>query len=291
MTRWAPAFLSIAILMSAAACSYGNRVADRSVSGPLNALALAPVRPREIAVLAGDKDEKSVSVFFDTPGGAEQARFPVSKYATQIRAQRAAQGFLLAIAPPNAPGAIEQWTADGDLKRTIVTPQPVLDLTDEMDGSVYALSDTRRGRVALGIRLATGKPVRAVPLPNGTSAISLCYLAGRHVLLADVGPHHTLTIVPVNTGEPISTSTHIEHFACLVGRESIVGIEPGPLARNVTIVTLHPGRDRFHALVAPPDTIDLATGSDGTIFLLRVTGTESRIDVWHPSDFKVAATR
>lgn len=297
MTRSASqvAMLSLATLLLAAAlaaCSYGTRIADRSVAGPLNAIALAPVRPHEIAVLAGEAQEKSVSIFFDTPGGAEQGRFPVSKYASQISTQRARGGFLLAIAPPEGRGAIEQWTAEGDLKQTVFTSRPVLALTDELNGIVYALTDgVPKGRAAVPIRLSDGRAFDPIPLPDGTASLEICRLAGRPVLLAEGGRGDPLTVVPVETGEWIGTVLTAKHVACLTQRESIVGIESHSLTRSVVFLQLRRDEQRIRSIVAPPDAVDLATADDGTIFILRVTGTESRIDVWHTLDTAMLASQ
>lgn len=287
--------LRIVVIAAAAAtldaCSYGARIADRSVAGPLNALALTPVRPREIAVLAGEPDEKSVSVFFDTPGGAEQARFSVSKYASTISAQRTRGGFLLALAPPRGPGAIEQWSADGDLKRTIYTSRPVLSLTDEMDGIVYGLTGAvPNGRAALPVRLSDGRVSEPIRVPDRTYALAICRLAGRPVLLA-AERGDSVTIVPIETGEWIATPMHARVIACLPQRQSIVGIETGAFTRFVVFLELRRESQRLRSIVAPPDATDLAVGGDGTIFVLRVTGNESRIDVWHPSETATVATR
>lgn len=274
-----------------AACSYGTRIADRSVAGPLNAIAITPVRPHEIAVLAGETEEKSVSVFFDTPGGAEQARFSVSKYASTISAQRTRGGFLLALAPPRGPGAIEQWTADGDLKRTIYTSRPVLSLTDEMDGVVYGLTGAApHGRAALPVRLSDGRVSEPIRVPDRTYALATCRLAGRPVLLA-VERGDIVTIVPLDTGEWIGTAMRARVIACLPQRQSIVGIQTGAFTRFVVFLELHRESQRLRSIVAPPDATDLAVASDGTIFVLRLTGNESRIDVWHPSETAMVAAR
>lgn len=268
-----------------AACAYGNRVGDESIAGPLGALSLAHVEPHTIAVLAGSEDEKTVSVFYDVPYGAEIARFPVSPFSTSLRGIGNGE-LLISIAPPqDKGGAIETWTTSGTRLSVMPAPAPVLGISRVQGGVAYALVRTKTRRYALPIDLQRGGIGAPLPVESDTSSVDACRFNGRTYVLTGSAKSRKIGLVDSVTGERIDTGMLGESPTCLSAPPAILALQHSPFARRIDVLHLSRTAQRANSLVAPADGIAMAAASDGTVFILRITGSDSQVEIWHPREF------
>jgi hypothetical protein len=264
-------------------CAYGNRIPRDVILGPLDAVSLAHVGPHSLAVLAGGPKEKTISVFHDSLNSAEVRRFPVSRFSTAVRDAGSGE-LLLSLAPPKRWGAVELWSISGRLLRTVHIGAPVIGLSSVNNNTVYALTRAERGIYAVPINVRTGESSRPLRVGNETESLDVCVLDRRVFLIAGLHDGHSIDLVDPRSGRVIQSGVVGEHPLCLSHSAIIAVLQSSLFSRNVQMLRLSPVNERASWIVAPPDAVDMSAGDDGSIFLLRITGSDSQIEIWRRQD-------
>lgn len=265
-------------------CSYGNRISDNVIQGPLGAIALTHVQPHAVAVLAGSDREKTVSVFYDFPSGAEITRFPVSRFASAVRAA-APNEIAISIAPPRGAGAVELWSVAGRHLSTYWTERPVLRLSRVENYVTYALAQFPTGLYAVPISIRNGDAYPAVRVPADADTVDVCTFSGRRFIITGSLRTQRIVLVDPATGGEIDTGLRGDNPMCLDQPPAILTLQHSAFTRQVQILYLSRLNERKVWIVAPSDGVDMAPADNGTIFILRVTGSDSQIQIWRPEDY------
>jgi hypothetical protein len=276
------AFATI-VLLGLAGCGYGEHVQYHVLDGPLNAIDVT-LAGDKIAVLAGTREAKSVSIVANLVYGQELLRFPVSEYATSIRGGPG-DTFLLGIGAktPGARGAVEYWNVRGQMTATIPMPSTVVQLSKVDHGIVYALVADGEKRAAVPIDVdssTTGG--RVVPLPANVTSLDQCPLLGKRYLVT-VGPSHRVQLVNALTNTVTTSSIELHGVSC-IGADVLVGMGDELFGRSVRIVRLLKTAQHSEALQAPGDAVAAVPDADGRLLILRRMGASSEIQIWTHED-------
>lgn len=267
-----------------AGCTYGNRIHGDVIAGPMSAIALTHVRPGAIAVLAGSEDEKTVSIFYDTAFGTEITRFPISPYATAVR-ETGTGKLAISVAPPRGLGAVELWSVSGRHLATFLMPLPILQLSRVYQGIAYGLVSVHKTKYAIRIHIADGRLSTAVRVPSDTESLNSCSVRGRIYLMTVSKITGELYLTDTVTGNRVDTGLQGERPVCLQTPPMILMLRRSPFTRSVQVLHLSKVAERMAYVVAPFDGIDMAMGQDGTVYILRLTGSDSQIQIWRRTDF------
>lgn len=276
--------LCASLFAALTSCSYGNRISENVIEGPLNAVGLAHVQAHAVAVLAGNDTEKTVSVFYDSPSGTEITRFPVSRFASAIR-PAGPNRVLIAIAPPAGPGAVELWSISGRHLSTFWMARPILSVSRIHGTVTYVLARLSNGLYAVPMNIRNGATHVPVRVRDDTDSIDVCAFGGRYFLMTGSRRSRRVDLVDTASGNTIRTGLEGDDPICLEQPPAILTLEPAPFTRRVQIVHLSRFNDRKVWIVAPSDGVDLSAGDDGTVYILRVTGSDSQIEIWRPDEY------
>jgi hypothetical protein len=284
--------LAAILLATASGCGYGHRIAYHVFEGPLDAISVAPAGPDKIIVLAGTVDAgKNVSVFYNSIHSQEIMRFPVSRFASALRGV-GENRFYLSIAAsvpskqgrPKTWGAIEEWNLDGQLLSSTRFPGEILALTKTDRSTIYALMATPQAPIAVGIRLSDGRAIGSISLPDDADTLDECDFRGQRYLLYSTRGSHQVRLVSTNSSETIETPMVASQPRCFSELSTIVGIASRTFGVDVAVLQLSATNQRFDAIVAPSDTVEVEPAEDGGLVLLRRFGGDSNIQIWSHSE-------
>lgn len=275
-----PMLLLLAAVVSS--CGYGSRIPRNVILGPLDAVSLAHVDPHSVAVLAGGPKEKTLSIFHDSLYSAEVMRFPVSRFSTAVRAAGPGE-LVVSIALPKRWGALELWSISGRLLRTFRMVAPIVGLSSVNNDMVYALVRSKGGAYAIPINIRNGVQYRPLRLGSEAESLDVCTL-DRRVFLLTGSYGGSIDLVDAGSGKVIQSGITGERPLCLAHSPVIVALQGSAFSRDVQLLRLSFVNERASWIVAPPDAVDMSAADDGSIFLLRITGSDSQIEIWRWKD-------